>query len=224
VRRGDLVTYDPNKHQRRSIRLPGYGYDQPGAYFATVCTEGHVCLFGRVVGEAMGWNNAGRMVEKCWRNIPMHFPHVTLDEFIVMPNHVHGILVIAGANDNPIVGVNNHSPLSSDNAPPRTVENSFGRANDYSPLPADRPSPWPQGTSKTIGAIIRGFKIGVVRWMRENTGVRDIWQRNYFEHIIRNDVALNRIRQYILDNPVHWAYDRYNPQALRPETDDPRRE
>jgi REP element-mobilizing transposase RayT len=218
------MTCDPNKRQRRSIRLPGYDYDQPGAYFVTVCTEGHVCLFGRVVGEAMEWNNAGRTVDKCWREIPAHFPQVTLDEFIVMPNHVHGILVIAGANDDPHVGANNHSPALLDDTPPRAADDSFVRANDYSPLPTNRPPPRPRGTSKTIGSIIRGFKIGVAKWMRENAGVRDVWQRNYFEHIIRNDVALNRIRQYILDNPVRWAYDRYNPLALHPETDDPWRE
>jgi REP element-mobilizing transposase RayT len=78
--------------------------------------------------------------------------------------------------------------------------------------------------SKTVGSIIRGFKIGVGRWMRENTGLRDTWQRNYLEHIIRNDVALNRIRQYIFDNPLRWACDRYNPQAVNPETEDPWRE
>ncbi len=219
------MTYDPNKHQRRSIRLPGYDYDQPGVYFLTVCTEGHVCLFGRVVGEAMEWNDAGRAVERCWREIPAHFPHVTLDEFIVMPNHVHGILIIADSNDDPIVGANNHSPVQIGPQPHVVAHGPTIRANDYSPLPApDHPSPWPRGTSKTIGSVIRGFKIGVAKWMRENTHSRDIWQRNYFEHIIRNDVALNRIRQYITDNPVRWAYDRYNPQALHPETDDPWRE
>ncbi len=213
------MVYDPNKHQRRSIRLAGYDYGQAGAYFVTVCTEGHTCLFGRIVGETMEWNDAGRMVEKYWREIPTHFPQVTLDEFIVMPNHVHGIPVIRDANDDlpatgpadPLVGANDHSPIQE-------------RANSYSPLQAGHGPPRPRGTSKAIGSIIRGFKIGVGRWMRENTGVRDIWQRNYFEHIIRNDVARNRIRQYILDNPLHWACDRYNPQAVNPETDDPWRE
>jgi len=92
------------------------------------------------------------------------------------------------------------------------------------PLPAGHRPLRPWGTSQTIGSIIRGFKIGVGRWMRENTGVRDIRQRNYFEHIIRNDVALDRIRQYIVDNPLRWACDRYNPHAVSPETQDPWRE
>ena len=85
------MAYDPNEHQRRSIRLAGYDYSQAGAYFVTICTEGHDCLFGRVVGDTMEWNDAGRAVARCWQEIPAHFPHVALDEFFVMPNHVHGI-------------------------------------------------------------------------------------------------------------------------------------
>jgi putative transposase len=203
------MAYDPNEHQRRSIRLAGYDYGQAGAYFVTICTEGHWRLFGRVAGDAMEWNDAGLAVERCWQEIPAHFPQVALDEFVVMPNHVHGILVIADATGHRFVGANNHSP-------------HLVRANDYSPLP--RPpdhASRPRGTSKTIGSVIRGFKIGVGRWMRDDAGRRDIWQRNYFEHIIRNDVALNRIRQYIRDNPARWACDRYNPQALNPKVEEP---
>jgi putative transposase len=159
-------------------------------YFVTVCAAGHKCWFGHITGETMQMNNIGRMVERCWREIPAHFPSVALDEFIVMPNHLHGVLVIVGAND-------------------------------YSPLPPNDVGTRPRGTTRTIGSIIRGFKIGVTKWMRENAGPRDVWQRNYFEHVIRNETSLNRIRRYIVENPMRWAFDRENPEAVKPDTGDP---
>ena len=127
------MKYNPDVHHRRSIRLHGYDYAQPGAYFVTVCTQNRRCLFGGVMGGAMRLNAAGRVVEKCWHNIPSHFPHVALDAFVVMPNHVHGILRIVDAS----VGAKNFSPLQTGQRP--------------------------HGTTKTIGSVIRGFKIGVTK-------------------------------------------------------------
>jgi REP element-mobilizing transposase RayT len=173
------------KHDRRSIRWFAYDYAQAGAYFVTICTHDHVCLFGRVVGEAMELNPAGKAVWECWYAIPRHFPQVALDEFIVMPNHVHGIIVIgddAGGDVGAHVGAKDG-------------------ANDYSPLPGVR------GTSRTVGSIVRGFKIGATKWMRRNTKVRAVWQRNYYEHVIRGERALGRIRRYIEDNPGNWMRD-----------------
>jgi len=205
------VTYDPDKHRRRSIRLEGYDYAQAGAYFVTICTHGRACLFGEVVDDRMEWNAAGRAADQCWCDIPTHFPQVALDEFIVMPNHVHGILIMTDPGAANHVGANNHSPPSvGDGA--NTVGANTVRANNHSPL-QDRTGPRPHGTSQTIGSIIRGFKIGVTKWMRENTGVGDVWQRNYYESIIRNEESLNRIRQYIMNNPASWMLDRENPQA-----------
>jgi REP element-mobilizing transposase RayT len=126
--------HDPQRcHHRRSIRLRGYDYSQVGAYFITICTHERICLFGEVVDGEMRLNNAGRMVEQCWNEMPTHFPHVKLDEYVIMPNHVHGILVITVA-----VGAISFSPLQM-----------------------------PHGTSKTIGSVIRGFKIGVTKWFRQ---------------------------------------------------------
>ena len=88
------MTFDPEKHHRRSIRLKGYDYAQAGAYFVTICTQHRACLFGEVVNGQMQLNDAGRFVEQCWLDIPHHFPHVELEAFVVMPNHVHGIIVI----------------------------------------------------------------------------------------------------------------------------------
>lgn len=171
--------YNPDKHHRRSIRLKGYDYSQAGAYFVTICTKNRQCLFGNVVNGEMIFNDAGQIARKCWLEIPDHYPNAILDEFVIMPNHIHGIIIIN-------VGANNNSPLQNHSA----VQSS----------------PF-QSPSKTIGSIIRGFKIGVTKWFRQNTDVYDVWQRNYYEHIIRNDDELNTIRQYIIDNPLKWQED-----------------
>jgi len=102
------MTYDPYKHHCRFIRLPGYDYSQRGAYFITMVTQNRVYLFGDIINNQMELNDAGFMAKKCWLEIPLHFPHAQLDEFIVMPNHIHGIIVIC---DNDHVGAKNFSPL-----------------------------------------------------------------------------------------------------------------
>ncbi|EAT58672.1 transposase [Chlorobium ferrooxidans] len=178
---------DPTQNlHRRSIRLSGYDYSRSGAYFITICTHNRFSLFGQITDGEMHLNDSGRMIERCWNEIPVHFPHVELDAFVVMPNHVHGIVAIADSPN-----------------PPRKP-----------PITPIQPS----GTSKTIGSIVRGFKIGVTTWMRQNTNVHDVWQRNYWERIIRNEPELNRIREYILNNPVNWDSDSLyvvNPQCNR---------
>ncbi len=209
-------------YRRRSIRLRGYDYAQPGAYFVTICTYRRQPLFGEVVDGEMRLNAAGRVARRCWLEIPQHFPHVQLDEFVIMPNHVHGILVIVehpypdavdpdvGAKN---VGAKNVSPLHS----PDVVDPDVG-AKNLSPLPSplhpSQPSKMPRSPSRTIGSVVRGFKIGVTKWFRQNTDIYNVWQRNYYEHIIRNERALNNIRRYIRDNPLRWFLDRYNPDAV----------
>ena len=139
-------------------------------------------------------NDAGKVVEACWLAIPKHFPHVGLDVFVVMPNHAHGIVFITDR-----VGAKNFSPR---------WDNS-----DTTRRPIQSPS-------KTIGSIVRGFKIGVTKWFRENEHVGNVWQRNYYEHVIRNEESLSRIRQYIHENPTRWAFDRENPAAVISESDE----
>jgi REP element-mobilizing transposase RayT len=150
-----------------------------------------------VVDEAMRLNEYGQMAEQCWLDIPNHFPHADLDAFVVMPNHIHGIVVIT---DN--VGANNYSPL-------RTPSNDHSSRTAF------------QSPSKTIGAIVRGFKIGVTKWFRQHTNTFHVWQRNYYEHVIRDADALDHIRRYIEMNPMQWTLDRENPEgrpiaAVRP--------
>lgn len=172
---------NPEIPRRRSIRLQVYDYSQAGAYFVTLCTQDATCLFGNIADGEMLLNEAGRVVEMCWKEIPNHFPHVQLDEFVIMPNHVHGILFIG---DTPI-----------------------GRAKNFSPLPDPKFLRRPAGTSKTLGSVIRGFKIGVTKWLRQNTSIQDVWQRNYWEHIVRHDSELTGIREYIHNNPAQWELD-----------------
>jgi len=183
-RMGMAMKYNPEIHDRRSIRLKGYDYSQAGAYFITICTQNRKCMFGEIIAGEMRLNAAGDLAIQCWQDIPDHFAHAELDEWVIMPNHVHGIVSIV---DVPPVGAKNFSPLQQPN---------------FSPLP---------GTSKTIGSIVRGFKIGVTKWMRNNTPIHDVWQRNYWEHIIRNESELIRVREYIRNNPVRWELDKLNP-------------
>ncbi|NEX14063.1 MAG: transposase [Prosthecochloris sp.] len=193
-----IAKKDDKKHQlpkRKHLRLPEYDYAQEGVYFVTVCTQDKKCLFGDVVDTAMVLNDAGEMVKRCWQEIPVHFPHVALDCFVVMPNHVHGIVFIGDASG--IVGAKNFSPLRF-SKPCNNIQNQ-------------RPS----GTSKTIGSIVRGFKIGVTKWMRQNTSTHKVWQRNYFERVIRNERELHEMQAYITNNPLKWTLDHENPDCTQ---------
>ena len=221
--RNIAMPYDPRKHHRRSIRLPGYDYTQAGAYFVTLVTHERACLFGEIVDGEMRLNEAGQAAERCWLDIPSHFPHAALDAFVIMPNHVHGILWIvetpAGAMGpgETGVGAKNFSPLrpppSSSVSPP---DQPSSRPAATHTLPGG-PSPsagLPRGTSRTIGSIVRGFKIGVTKWFRQNTSRGVAWQRNYYEHIIRDETSLRQIREYIVANPQRWSLDHENPDNL----------
>jgi REP element-mobilizing transposase RayT len=168
-------------HHRRSIRLKNYDYASSGAYFLTILTHERQCLFGEIVDGAMRLNEWGVITERCWMEIPQHNSHVMLDAFVIMPNHLHGIIIL---NDNgSIVGAKNFSPLQQN----------------------DRPC----GTSQTIGSIVRGFKIGVTKWFRQHTDIYNVWHRNYYEHIIRNEIELHKICEYIQNNPLNWEIDKY---------------
>lgn len=184
------------KNNRQSIRLKGYNYAQAGLYFITICTHNREHLFGSVMNGAAVLNNAGRITAKCRQDIPVHFSNAVLHDYIVMPNHVHGIIELqslssAGGQN---VGVQNFDPLHFD--PSQVItENKFQ-----------------QIIPQSIGSIIRGFKIGVTKWFRYENGYQQdqkIWQRNYYDHIIRNNAAYHRITQYIINNPLNWKDDRF---------------
>lgn len=198
------MTCDPAKPERRSIRLPGYDYAQAGAYFITICTQHRACLFGGVVDGKMRLNPFGRIVEWTWRDLPNHVANIQLDALVVMPNHVHGIIVITPDN----VGVGLGLGLD------------VGAGSE--PAPTAKP---PQQTPKrhALPEIIRQLKTFSARRINQQRGTPGVpvWQRNYYEHIIRNDDSLNRIREYITENPARWAVDGENPPTMQTERENP---
>ncbi len=175
MRRPELI-YDPNKHHRRSIRLKGFDYTREAAYFVTICIQNGTCLFGEIVNGQMRLNDAGRVAQMMWKAIPTHFPHVETDAWVVMPNHVHGIIITVGAT---------HASPPRQSGPPKG----------------------------SLGAIVGSYKSAVSRQINQLHGTPGalVWQRNYYEHIIRNNTGLNRIRKYIAGNPAHWDEDMENP-------------
>jgi REP element-mobilizing transposase RayT len=182
---------------RRSIRLRGYDYAKAGAYFVTIVTKDRVCLFGEVVDGEMRTNQLGRIVQTAWRELPEHYPGVECDEFMVMPNHIHGIIMLVdgggGATD---VGAG-LKPARGVAVGPNSVRAGF------------KPAP----TRIAMPEIIRGFKTFSARninEMRATPGV-PVWQRNYYEHVVRDENDSNRIREYIANNPLQWELDRENP-------------
>jgi putative transposase len=192
------MKYDPDKHHRRSIRLQGYDYSQSGAYFVTICTHSRECLFGDIVGGEMRLNDAGTIVRDLWHKIPEHFPYTDIDEFVVMPNHAHGIIVIyhndcRGEVSSPIVV----SPIPKTKKEGATPEGG-------GTLPLQR---------RTLGQNVAYFKYRSSKQINQirNTPGIPLWQRNYYEHIIRSEEEMNRIRKYIIDNPAKWVEDENNP-------------
>lgn len=183
------------KRNRKSIRLKGYDYSQPGHYFITICTHHRAHLFGDVRDGQMVLSAMGAVADACWRAVPEHYPNVRVDAYVIMPNHVHGVLEImdVGAQDFVNVG-------AQDFVPPR----SDGKTHKFGKI-----------IPRSVATIVRGFKTGVTKWARENTDVHVAWQRNYYEHIVRDDEALNRIRQYIRNNPARWPQDDLNTAGVR---------
>ena len=181
-----MKKYNPDIHKRRSIRLKGYDYSREGLYFITICCQNRTHYFGKIIDGKMQLNEIGEITKKCWKDIPYHFENIRLHSFVVMPNHIHGIIEITTH-----VGANYHSPNNEQ-------KHNNDRAKNISPL---------RGTSNTIGSIVRGFKIGVTKWVRANTNIYQIWQRNYHEHIIRNEEAYFKIHEYIENNPIRWEED-----------------
>jgi len=173
--------------RRRSIRLNGYDYAQVGVYFVTVCTQNRLCLFGDVVDGEMVLNDAGRVVACEWMKTAERRPDIAVDEFVTMPNHFHGVVVICGPDG--LAGTARRAP---------TVER-FG-----------------QPVSGSLSTIIRAFKSAVTRGINEtrNSPGSKLWQRNFHEHLVRGEEDLDRIREYIICNPGRWASDRENPRAL----------
>ena len=163
------MPYSRKLQGRRSIRLNEYDYSSPGAYFVTICTYNRKCFFGDVRDERVILSAVGKKAKAFFRAIPEHFENITVDEFVAMPNHLHGIIVIQ-------------------------------RHNAFQHV-----------VPKSLGSVIRTFKSALTRWCRLNGHRHFKWQRNYYEHIIRDEDDLNKIREYIQNNPLEWHSDVENP-------------
>jgi REP element-mobilizing transposase RayT len=179
------------RYNRRSIRLKGYDYTQVGYYFITICTWHRKFLFGDVKDAHMVLNVFGRVVEYQWRRLPYHFKNMELDVFQIMPDHFHGIIHITGAK---------HSKRNDDFETEKHISNASPRQPDASPGR-------PKGTIPgSVGAIVQNFQSVASRKINRirKTPGAPVWQRNYYERIVRDEYALSRIRKYIIENPIKW--------------------
>lgn len=191
------MKFDPEKHHRQSIRLRNYNYSQPGYYFLTICTYKKQCWFGEIKNDQMHLNQIGKIVAEEWLNTPKIRPNFQLDEWVIMPNHLHGIVIInenlnllgdRNVSEQKTFGEGNRDILGARNAPLRQEPNS-------------------------ISSFVAGFKSAVtkrINLLRDNRDI-PIWQRNYYESIIRDEQSLIAIREYIVNNPCQWQKDSDNP-------------
>ena len=181
-----MIRYDPKIHHRRSIRLGKYDYSWAGYYFITLCTREQRPLFGNIVDAEMRLNVTGRIVHNEWLSIPLHYPKTVLHEFIVMPNHIHGIIEIV-------------------NARPR-----------YEPVTQTQTLPASGGFSGVGNPMLNTNLARIIRWYKGRTAFEChknhpsfAWQRNYYEHIIRGDYDYYFTTEYIRNNPTKWTEDRF---------------
>jgi REP element-mobilizing transposase RayT len=189
------------KKGRRSIRLHDYDYSQPGAYFVTICALDRECLFGDVRCGKMALNELGKIVAESWQWLERQYEYVVLDEWVVMPNHLHGIVVITDCRGGSRTCGMGRGDLHT---------GGTGRGGSRTaPTGSDQPK------RKPLGRLIGAFKTVSTKQVNEihNTPGAKLWQRNYYEHIIRNENELNRIRAYIAQNPAKWEFDRENPSG-----------
>lgn len=210
------MAYDPEKHDRRSIRLPEYDYRSPGAYFVTTCTADRICLFGAVVEGQMRLNEYGRIVAEEWRRTEEVRDRVVVDTFVVMPNHTHGVIVITDSpdNDSGADPPRRSSPASADEN-----RNSRGRGSSpTNPYPDKNPNRTFGGAiAGSLSTIMRQFKSMVtkrINRLRDTPGA-SVWQRNFYERVVRDRRELDRIRKYIRRNPARWHRDRNHPEKNR---------
>jgi putative transposase len=175
------------------MRLKGFDYSAPGAYFVTIVTQDRAMLFGTVEDAEMRLSQVGAIADRGWREIPDHFPHVELGAFVVMPNHVHGILILRPASTPDTGSIPRRGTIY------RAPTEAFG-----TPRPGSIPT------------IVRTYKAAVTRAVGRLPGDRQpLWQHGYYEHVIRGEADGNRIHMYIQSNPTNWDEDEEHPAAAR---------
>jgi len=217
------MKYNPDIHHRRSIRLKDYDYSQAGMYFVTICTQGRHCLLGDIENGTVKLTAAGEMVRSVWDELPFHYAGIDLDEFVIMPNHFHGIVIIVGAGPRACPDAEpqpgHPQPGHPQPGQPRIGQPQPGQPRIGQPQPGQPRIGHPRGGAPTLSLpdVVHRFKTMTTKkyvdgvklhgWQRFDA---KLWQRNYWEHIIRNEQELIRIRHYIENNPIQWEYDKLN--------------
>ncbi len=184
-----MTVYDKGIHHRRSIRLKDYDYSKAGAYFVTICTRDKGFLFGDIVDGNMILNESGDVVNDTWTWLSNRYPYVDIDTWIVMPNHTHAVIVIEDCR-----GASGRAPSSG----------------------GSRAAPTNPKKVKSLGSLIGVFKTVSAKLINEimDGKKESVWQRNYYEHVIRDEDRLLKIREYIINNPLQWRLDRENPDRV----------
>jgi putative transposase len=204
------MKYDPKIHHRRSIRIPGYDTTQPGAYFITINTWHKQELFGEITDGKMTLNEVGEVARKQWARIPQRFPQVELGEFVVMPDHLHGIIIIVEPGRGTVDDRGTAETLKdSATESARRALTGDSPAGSDSRANTNKSEQYGKPVAGSIGTIIRSYKSAVslrLNLMRR-TSNNPVWQRNYFEHIIRDEKDLQNTSLYIQDNPLNWKVD-----------------
>jgi putative transposase len=203
------MKYNPSLHHRRSVRLKGHDYSSDGQYFITICTYQRLCLFGTVVDGVMHRNEYGEIIAEEWMKSREIRQEIEFGEWVVMPNHIHGIVIMNWAEFPFHVGAQGLAPLQ--------------HVTPSSTLPAELPSkPIPSQTGiayrspKSLSSFVAGFKMAATKRINNlrNAPGTPVWQRNYYENLIRNETSLTTIRHYILNNPQNWESDQLHPDVL----------
>ncbi|MDO8670444.1 MAG: hypothetical protein Q7O66_03325 [Dehalococcoidia bacterium] len=206
------MKYDPDKHHRRSLRLRGDDYSQEGAYFVTIAAQGRQRLFGQIVDGNTTLNRYGDIVREEWERSALIRTEIQLDEFVVMPNHLHGIVMISSPADRqPNEITSSYEPVARPEGPQNKAmtANTVG-ATGRTPLPVNRPTGM---RPRSLGSLVTGFQSASTKRINTLRGTpgTTIWQRNYYEHVIRNEQSLQELRSYVETNGLRWELDQLHP-------------
>lgn len=223
-----------NRRTRKLNRMCGYDYTRDGYYFVTICVEHRECIFGEIVDEEMRLNNYGNIVSDCWYDLPNHYVNCILDGFVVMPNHVHGIVRIDNdlarrkilkQNDDIETHVGNGlKPFPTNGVKNSTIVSDVS-SDDVSAMVGNGLKPFPTDVAHenmiktkrlhSLSEIIRGFKTFSSRRINEIADFHFQWQKSFHDHIIRNQKSLEYIQNYMVSNPLRWNEDSINPKNLK---------
>ncbi len=222
------MTPNPTIKSRKPNRLKGYGYSKEGYYFVTICVQNRLCLFGDIIGGKMVLNSAGEMIKKWWLKLPEKFENICFEDvFVVMPNHIHGIIIIENnkpIRTNPCVNVGTDPRVCPEDKNINSTDPSVNVGTDPRVCPEDKNIN--SAEDKHAGLSLQGLSLSeMMQWFKTMTtneyikGVKNqnwqgfdkkLWQRSFYDHVIRDEKALFNIQNYIIENPLKWENDDYN--------------